>query len=122
MMNYKFKTQKLDIEKSIYYFIELDNEKYYSLGRLSESNWTPEKAQELLDEIELSREKEKEDEYIWANEDVTLYSNKHGVFLIDEIAIRYGERDSEKIGLELSHDDFILFMKDFKSFIEENTN
>ncbi|WP_299105592.1 hypothetical protein [uncultured Tenacibaculum sp.] len=119
-MNYNFKTQKLDIDKSIYYFIELDDEKNYAIGRLSSHDWTSKKAQIILDEIELSKEKKKEDEYIWANEDLTLYANEHGVFLIDEISIRYGEKDPSKVGLELSHDEFILFMKDFKKFIEEN--
>lgn len=97
-------------------------EEYKVLFRLSSHDWTTKKAQELINEIELSKEKVKEEEFIWANEDMTLYSNVHGVFLIDEIAIRYGEKDSSKIGLELSHEEFITFMKDFKMFIKEHEN
>lgn len=119
-MNYKFQIHKSNIDSSIYYFIELDNEKNYPLGRLSDNNWTSKKANLLIHEVELSKIKTKEEEYIWANEDVTLYSNLHGVFLIDEIAIRHGEKNANKLGLELTHDEFIKFMKDFKKFIEEN--
>lgn len=119
-MNYKFKTQKLDIDLSTYYFIELDEEKNYPLGRLSDNSWTPKKAQNLIEEVLLSKTKTKEEEYIWANEELTLYSNELGVFLIDEISIRHRETNPNRLGLELTHEKFISFMEDFKKFIEEN--
>ena len=116
----KYKFYKEEIAGLMTLGVLPEEEKFNVVFRLGSHDWTPKNAQIIIDEIESSKTKKKEEEYIWANEDVTLYSNKHGVFLIDEIAIRYGKTDSEKIGLELKHDEFINFMKDFKKFIEEN--
>jgi len=116
----KYKFYKEEIAGLITLGALPEEEKFNAIFRLSSHDWTPKKNQVIVDEIERSKTRKKEEEYIWANEDVTLYANEHGVFLIDEIAIRHGEKNSEKLGLELTHEEFISFMKDFKKFIEEN--
>jgi hypothetical protein len=118
-MQYKFSIEK--VASSKYYFIRLEDEKFYPLGRLSDDSWTSQKAQELIDGVENSRENPKGQEYVWASEDLTLYSNINGVLLLDMISQRAGVDDPEKVSLQLSHNEFIIFMKDFKKFIEENS-
>lgn len=119
-MNYKFETQKLDIDKYPYLFIKI-NDVYRIITRFSDSGWTPQKVQEIVDGIESSKNKPIKQEYIWANEDLTLYSNKNGVLLVDMIAQRFGKDNPEEITLHLQHDEMITFLKDFKKFVAENT-
>lgn len=117
-MQYKFSVET--VASSKYYFIKLEDEKLYPLARLTDDSWTPQKAQELIDGVENSRENPKGQEYVWASEDLTIYSNINGVLLLDMISQRAGIEDPEKVSLQLSCNEFIVFMKDFKKFIEEN--
>lgn len=120
-MKYKFEIHKLDIDKYPYFFIRIENEVYYPVGRFSDSGWIPQKVQDIIDGVEIGKTKSKEDAYEWANEDVFLVSNEHGVFLWDLLAERTGkEQDSEKLSLRLTHEEFLTFLQDFKKFLEEN--
>jgi hypothetical protein len=115
-MNYKFKIE--NISNSKYYFIELNDMKNYALGRFSDFFWTPTKAQSIIDAVERNRTLASgNDPYIWGNEDVIVFANELGVLLIDQMAARAKQ---ETIPLELTHEEFITFMQDFKKFIEEN--
>jgi len=95
--------------------------KYKILFRFGDSGWTPTKVQEIINGIEASKEKPKGEEYIWANEDVTVYSNKNGVLLIDMISQRFGIHDPDKITLTLIHEELLTFLEDFKTFVAENS-
>ena len=119
-MNYKFEIQKLDIDKYHYYFINI-NEEHKIITRFSDSGWTSQKAQEIIDGVEKGKTKPKESAYEWANEDVYIISNQNGLFLIDLMAQRAGETDQDKLGLQLTHQEFIQFLQDFKKFIEQNS-
>ncbi|WP_452221619.1 hypothetical protein [Lacinutrix salivirga] len=117
-MNYKFYTNILDTTNELFYLIKTEIGVIQNFGN---SNWTSGKALKIIEGIEQSKEREKKDEYIWANEDITLYANKNGVLLVDMLAKRGGETALEIITLQLTHDQFIKFLKDFKTFIEENS-
>ena len=118
-MKYNFFTK--EISNSKYYCIESDNVNYKILARFTDDNWTSFKAMEIIDSVESSKASPKGEEYIWGNEDVTLYSNINGVLLEDMISQRFGEDKIEELTLLLDHDTFIGFLQDFKKFIEENS-
>jgi hypothetical protein len=114
-MEYKFDKKK--ISNSTFFLIECKEKDI--LENLGISNWTPKEAQLIIDKVEANRTLSKtEDPYVWGNEDVTVFANEIGVLLIDKMAIR-AKQEAEP--LELTHDEFIDFMKDFKKFIEENS-
>ncbi|NOQ71996.1 MAG: hypothetical protein GQ574_08340 [Crocinitomix sp.] len=96
------------------------DEQYYSLNRYTGLVWTPDKIQAIISGIENSANSEPEDSYNWANEDLYLKSNKYGVFFHDLISERMG-KVSNKQDLVLDYDELIPFLKDFKTFIEENS-
>ena len=118
-MNYKF--YKEEIDGIITLGIMPEKEEYNILFRFGSYDWTSLRAQEIIDGVEESRERPKGEEYIWANEDVTLYSNENGILFIDDISQRVGENDPEKLNFGMSTDEFIVFMQEFKLFIEENS-
>ncbi len=37
------------------------------------------------------------------------------------MAQRAGETDQDKLGLQLTHQEFIQFLQDFKNFVEQNS-
>lgn len=116
-MNYIFKTHK-SIVNSIWHLIELNEKEYHILNNFTDTGWTAEKAQSIIDSVELNKTLEsRKDPYIWGNEDIAVYASKIGVLLIDRMAMRAKQ---ETTGLELTHEEFISFMKDFKKFIENN--
>lgn len=115
-MKYKFKKHNWD--KDIVIGVESD---YKILNNFGSWNWTPQKVQEIVDGIESSKNKPIKQEYIWANEDLTLYSNKNGVLLVDMISQRFGKDNPEEITSQLQHDEMITFLKDFKKFVAENS-
>ena len=117
-MEYNFSTL-LNLDDIVYTI--KTNIKYTILQCFTDAYWTPTKVQEIIDGIEESKEKPKGEEYIWANEDVTVYSNKNGVLLIDMISQRGGETDPEKLGLPLTHKELLTFLEDFKTFVTENS-
>lgn len=118
-MNYKFETQKLDIDHSPYYFIRINEIIFNTLSRLSDSGWTPQKIQEIIDVVEKNKTLAADkDPYVWGNEDITVFANEIGVLLIDKIALR---ANIEQTPLELTHNEFITFLKDFKEFVQENS-
>jgi hypothetical protein len=120
-MNYKFETQKFDIDKYPYFFINPEEDKYFCLTRFSDSGWTPAKVQEIIDGVESAKTRAYRDEYLWANEDLELYANENGVLLIDMMAQRGGgEVDVEASTLQMQHDELIAFLEDFKQFVAEN--
>lgn len=89
------------------------------LTNFSNSGWLSQKVQSIMDKVESNRKLEDtQDPYVWGNEDVTVFANEIGVLLIDKLALRAGQ---DVVPLELTHDEFITFLKDFKKFIEENS-
>lgn len=116
-MNYEFKTKK-NLGDTVFIVVDKDNEQSVISG-LTDAYWKPAKAQEIIDGVERNKTLSKtEDPYVWGNEDVTVFVNENGVLLIDKMAIR-AKQEAEP--LELTHNEFIDFMKDFKKFIEENS-
>jgi hypothetical protein len=123
-MNYKFETQKLDIDKNPYYFIKLDNENHYIINRFSDSGWTPQKVQKIIDGVEKHKtlpDNDTDNPFVWGNEDVSVMVNENGVTLLDTLAVRAGESSQDKIILGLTYEVFLKFLEDFKTFVEENS-
>lgn len=111
-MNYSFKN------KDDWFFITLKEDNYSILERFTYYGWNSSKAQSIIDGVEANRALIKTaDPYVWGNEDVTVFANEIGVLLVDKMAMRTRQ---EVEPLELTHDEFINFMKDFKKFIEYN--
>lgn len=116
-MKYAFFIQK--ISKSTVYSVKIEDSAFRLVGYFTDVSWTPKKVEEIIDKIEANKNLEKtEDPYVWGNEDITVFANELGVLLVDKIAMR-AKQEAEP--LELIHDEFIIFMKDFKKFIEENS-
>ena len=112
-MKYNFK--KHDWDGTTVFGIESESSPIRNIGSWG---WTSAKAQEIINKVESNRSLEKiKDPYVWGNEDVTVFANELGVLLVDKLAMRAKQ---EVEPLELTHDEFIAFMKDFKKFIEEN--
>ena len=118
-MEIKYKIKVAQITKTKYFLVEC-NEKPI-LENFTSHDWTSSEAQEIIDGVETSKTKPKEEPFERANEDVELNANENGVWLYDWLADRAGVDDPKKLNLYLSHDEFITFMKDFKSFIEKNS-
>ncbi len=116
-MEYTFYTKTLDTTEGLFFLIKTKTNVLQNFG---DSDWTPQKAQEIIDGIEQSKTKTKGEEYIWANEDLTVHANKNGILLVDMMAQRAGIYDPDSITLRLEHNEFIAFLQDFKKFIEEN--
>lgn len=115
-MKYKF-IHKI-VSNALYFLIETENNN--PLENFGDSDWTPEKAKQIIDGVKSTINSDKE--YSWANEDIHLISNKHAVFFIDLMSMRGGgEKKKEKQDLDLPHEEFMIFMEDFKKFIEENS-
>ena len=112
----KYKFEKIDWDNTTIYSVKSENE---ILDHFGSWNWTPEKIQEIIDGVEKSRNAKPENEYIWSNEDVYFKSLKYGVFFVDLLAKRAGEK-FKKQALDLQHDEFLTFLKDFKKFVEQN--
>lgn len=117
-MNYIFYKKIIDTTNSEYFLIDTEEPVIANFG---DTNWTSHNLDEIIAGVELGKTKPKEEAFEWANEDVYLISNENGLFLIDLLAQRAGETDSEKIGLQITHDEFITFIEDFKTFVEENS-
>jgi hypothetical protein len=115
-MKYNFFIEK--ISSTTYYCINVDDIETSVLSRFTDSDWSSIKVQEIIKGIQ--DVKATGERYEWANEDIHLAALKEGVFFFDLLARRAGEkRDGQD--LELTHDEFIAFMEDFKRFIEENS-
>ena len=114
-MKYKFKNN------GDWSYVIIEEANYSIIERFTNFGWTPEKVQEIINGIEQSKTKPKGEEYIWANEDVTVNANENGILLIDMMAQRAGINDPDIITLQLEHNEFINFLQDFKKFIEENS-
>ena len=113
-MEYSFKKYDWD-GLEIYGIISSDKPVLQNIGSWG---WTPQKIQTIIDGIEQS--KTSDQRYEWANEDVHLVSIKdENVFFFDLMARRAGIQ-SENQDFQMSHDDFIAFLQDFKTFVEEN--
>jgi hypothetical protein len=112
----KYSFEKKLISQSKVYLIESEDTPL--LGNFGLFNWTPEKAQEIIDGVENA--KTDGIRYEWANEDVHLLALKDRIFFYDLLAMRGGSTKSEQ-DLDMGHAEFITFMKDFKKFIEENS-
>lgn len=118
-MKYKFYKEIISTTGTIILGIMPEEEKINVLFRFGDTGWTPQKAQEIIDGIKKS-ESEKA-RYEWANEDVHLLSDEHGVFFWDTIARRASKNHPSGQDLELTHNEFISFLEDFKKFIEKNS-
>lgn len=114
----KYKFNKHNWDGDIVIGVESENK---ILNNLGSWGWTPQKVQVIIDGIESSKNKPLKQEYIWANEDVTLYANNNGVLLVDMVAQRFGKDDPEEIALQLQHEEMVTFFKDFKKFVQENS-
>jgi hypothetical protein len=112
-MEYKF--YKQTISKTT--FMEVDSD-INVLNRFGDSDWTSERVQDIIEGVKSTDNTEKE--YRWGNEDVIVISNKHAVFFIDLLSTRgSGKQVREKQDLDLTHEEFIKFLEDFKEFIEK---
>ncbi len=82
----------------------------------------PTDIQKILEGIENSRDKEWNERYVWSSEDVLVYSFKEGVALYDELARRADPQayEGKAQDLDLTHDEFIQFLEDFKEFVADN--
>ncbi len=114
-MKYTFK------KKNDWHFVEVDDVPFQILERFTYFGWTPKKIQSIIDGVEESKTKEKGEEYFWGNEDVSLYANKNGILLVDEMALRGGNENIDEVTLQLTHDEMLQFLEDFKKFVEENS-
>ena len=117
-MEYTFYTKILDTTGDLFFLIKTEINILQNFG---DDNWNPKKVQSIINGIEQSKTKPKGEEYIWANEDVTVNANEDGILLIDMMAQRAGIYDPDIITLYLEHNEFINFLQDFKKFIEENS-
>jgi hypothetical protein len=115
-MIYKF--EKHDWSGTIIYGVTAENKILNNFGRW---NWTSTKIQEIIDGVTLGKTKPYGEEFNWASEDLEVYVNLKGVLLIDMIAHRAGKQDKESTTLEISHEEFLKFLNDFKKFIEANS-
>lgn len=116
-MKYKFYKETLEITGTIILGV-MPEKGYETLFRFGDHGWNSHLVQEIIDGVETSRTSE--ERYEWSNEDVHLVSNQHGVFFFDLIARRFGQ-GAENQDLQMSHDEFIEFLQDFKKFVEENS-
>lgn len=114
-MNYNFK--KHDWGGTIIYGVKSDKK---ILNNFGSWGWTSIKVQEIINGIESAKIKSYGEEYNWASEDLEIYANKNGVLLIDMLAQRAGEKDPKSSTLQLSHEEFLKFLQDFKQFVETN--
>lgn len=114
-MKYTFKKDIWD--NTIIHSVQSENSTINNFGSW---NWTPQKIQSLIDGVEQSKNKDSDESFDWQNEDVFFRSNKYGVFFVDLMKQRAGEK-SKKQDLDLNHDEFIKFLQDFKKFVEENS-
>jgi hypothetical protein len=117
-MTYKFYKKTIDTTGTTYYLVESENTLLCNIDFTKNSI---NQINEIILGVESSKNKPLKEEYIWANEDVTLYANKNGVLLVDMIAQRFGKDNPEEITLLLQHEEFINFLKDFKKFVSENS-
>lgn len=118
-MQYNFFIEK--VSKAKYFCIKIANPKYTSLGRFTDDAWNSEKIQAIIDGVKLGKTKPYGEEYNWASEDLEVYVNQKGVLLIDMLAQRAGKQDPKSSTLQLSHEEFLKFLQDFKQFVETNT-
>ncbi|MGV7105997.1 hypothetical protein [Flavobacterium sp. U410] len=116
-MKYKFSIREV-LELKVY-TVDFENG-YNVINNFTDANWTPQKVQKIIDGVENSRYQDSDNSFDWQNEDVFLRSNKYGVFFIDLMKQRAGQK-SEKQDLDLEHDEFIEFLQEFKKFVEENS-
>ncbi|MEG1591667.1 hypothetical protein [Chryseobacterium sp.] len=114
-MNYTFKKQ--DWNGTPIYTIISDQKLLENFGSWG---WTPNKIQDIIEGVQLSKTKSYGKEYNWSSEDLELYANKRGVLIIDMVMQRAGQKDPSKSTLQVSHEDFIKFLKKFKIFVENN--
>ncbi|WP_054852332.1 hypothetical protein [Olleya sp. ITB9] len=116
-MNYKFYKKTIDTTGTVYFLVEsqeIISNFDFTLKSFNQIN-------EIIDGVERGKTKPKENAYQWANEDIYVISNENGLFLIDLMAQRAGETDQDKLGLQLTHQEFIQFLQDFKNFVEQNS-
>ena len=113
-MEYSFYKKEIDTTGDIFYLVKTNLEILKNFGS---DDLTSQKIQEIIDGVKSTDNTEKE--YRWGNEDVIVISNKHAVFFIDLLSIRgSGKQVREKQDLDLTHEEFIKFLEDFKEFIE----
>lgn len=113
-MDYKFNIKK--VSEITFYLVTSDTN---VLERFGTHDWTVSIAQKVIDGIQKC--KNTGERYEWANESVYVLATTEGVFLID-LSSRLADRSNYGKGadLQLTHDEFISFMTDFKNFIKEN--
>ena len=119
-MNYIFYTKTIDTTNTTYYLVDIKDDNTI-LTNLDFTIKNFSELKTLINGIEQSKTKPKGEEYIWANEDVTVNANENGILLIDMLAQRAGIYDPDIITLRLEHNEFITFLQDFKKFIKENS-
>ena len=117
MKNYKFYKKTIETTGTTYFLVETGGQSILAYFDFTIKDYDA--VQSIIEKVEDNRFLNKtEDPYVWGNEDVTVFANEIGVLLVDKLAMRSGQ---EVEPLELTHEEFITFMKDFKKFIEENS-
>ena len=116
-MEYSFYKKEVDTTKRVYFLVTTENQ-HSVLQNLSFQAKDTVLAQEIIDGIQ--KTKDTGARYEWANEDVYIMSDDDGVFFWDKLARRADKKHPTKQDLQLTHQEFIDFMKDFKQFIEDN--
>lgn len=111
----KYSFEKKQISKTTFYDVTSDLE---ILNRFGDNRWTPERAQEIIDGIE--NVNSVDEPFKWANEAVLVIAHTDTILLFDLVADRAGIGKQEE-DLELSPQEFLQFLYDFKKFIGENS-
>ena len=119
-MKYSFYKKIIDTTKRTYFLVKAEKN-YSPLQNIDFTKKDVSVAQAIIDGVEASRNSTFAEAYSWANEDVSLKSMQHGVFLWDDMARRSNKNLPAKQDLMLTHDEFITFMTDFKNFIQSQT-
>lgn len=117
MIKYKFYKKTIDTTDTTYFMVESDEESVIINFYFTINNYNI--ISTIIEKIENNRSLNKmQNPYVWGNEDVTVFANELGVLLVDKLAILAGQ---EKEALELTYEEFLKFLNDFKKFIEENS-
>ncbi|WP_158961578.1 hypothetical protein [Myroides fluvii] len=107
----KYKFEKYDWDGLMMYGVTSEE---IILEDLTGYYWTPQIIQQLIDGILSTKETDKVYKYQTEGDDLYIYSNDFGVQFFD---LKMKKKTAD---LVLSHDEFVGFLQDFKTFVERN--
>ncbi|WP_158961588.1 hypothetical protein [Myroides fluvii] len=113
-MKYNFSIHK-SLTDSVWFYVNIEDSEYDVLGNLSNVYWTPQIIQQLIDGVLSTKDSDKEYKYQTEGDDLYIYSNDYGVQFF---ALKMKKKTAN---LVLSHDEFVGFLQDFKTFVERNS-